>query len=379
MIPLNLMGPVYGSSGYASAAREMAFALEKSGRFQLGLASQRWSTGFDITETRERYLKLQALEAQQQPPEHAQLLHWSIASEFSGRQGHRQAIGHCIFETNALLQDFVQGCNRMDRLIVPSQFHYDAFERAGVRVPMAVIPEGVDPERFTPHGPGLPKIPKRFSFLFVSQLSYRKSFDLVLRAFLELFAGRDDVQLLLRCYMHDGSPKDLQQVRDFIRIFREEEMGGLKSGYVYLLGNVADLYMPQLYRSAQVLLAPFRGEGWGLPITEALSSELPVIATAWGGPMAYLNKDIATLLSYQLEAIPQDIPDAFLGGHLMMARDEGHMLAEPDYEQLKYAMWDSYQNYFLHKAKATRARQYLSKHFRWEQAAHKLADWLEGD
>ena len=45
----------------------------------------------------------------------------------------------------------------------------------------------------------------------------------------------------------------------------------------------------------------------------------------------------------------QDVPPLFMGKYLSQARDEGHLLAEPDYEQLKFAMWDTYQNHLKYK------------------------------
>ena len=75
--------------------------------------------------------------------------------------------------------------------------------------------------------------------------------------------------------------------------------------------------------------------------------------------------------------IPEDIPTLFLGSALEQARKEGHLLAEPDYQQLKYAMWDAYENYFLYKAKAVQARRHLQASFSWQQAALKFADWIK--
>lgn len=372
---LRVQAPLYGSSGYANAAREFLLALAERDAFPISVDRLKWLSGFDIQESRARYLALRALEQVAYTPGKNLLLHWSIASEFAGRQGESRAIGHAIFETSSLIKSFVAGCNRMDAVMVPSSFHAEAFQTAGVEVPIEVIPEGVNTERFTPNGSSLKTVPERFTFLCVSQLSYRKGFDLVLKAFLELFANHDDVQLLLRCYLHDGSPKDLQQVAQFIRVFRDEEMGGLKEGHIYLLDNIPDIYLPAMYRSAHVLLAPFRGEGWGLPIMESLASEIPVIATHWGGPATYLNSEIATLLDYKLCPIPAQVPELFLGKHLIQARQEGHLLAEPDYQQLKYAMWDAYQNYFLHKAKAIDGRRYLKKNYHWKHAAEKFIDW----
>ena len=41
-----------------------------------------------------------------------------------------------------------------------------------------------------------------------------------------------------------------------------------------------------LYAAADAFVLPTRGEGWGLPIAEAMAMALPVIATNWSGPTA---------------------------------------------------------------------------------------------
>ncbi len=378
MKPLHIQAPVYGSSGYAAAAREFCLALAQQ-PIELSLEPLHWRSGFDIQESRERYQALKALEAPANPE--ATLLHWSIASEFVGRQGRfKRALGHCIFETDRLISSFVTGCNSLDGLIVPTAFHQQAFQDSGVTVPIAVIPEGVDCQRFQPEGRRLKAIAeKRFTFLFVAQLSYRKGFDLVLKAFLDLFANQNDVQLVMRCYFKDDSPQDFDQVASFIKDFCQQYHPGPRRQNIALLTPVADLHLPALYRSAQVLLAPFRGEGWGLPIIEALASETPVITTGWGGPMAYLNPEIAELLPYQLQPIPAQVPAEMLGQHLIAARDQGHLLAEPSLEALKYAMEASYCDYLLAKAKAVAGREHLATHWSWQQAAQQFVKWIDTD
>ena len=46
-----------------------------------------------------------------------------------------------------------------------------------------------------------------------------------------------------------------------------------------------------LYAAADAFVLPTRGEGWGLPIAEAMAMALPVIATNWSGPTALLSAD----------------------------------------------------------------------------------------
>ena len=42
-----------------------------------------------------------------------------------------------------------------------------------------------------------------------------------------------------------------------------------------------------------------QGEGWGLPVVEAMSMELPVIVTDYSGPAAYLTEQNAYPLRYR--------------------------------------------------------------------------------
>jgi glycosyltransferase involved in cell wall biosynthesis len=43
--------------------------------------------------------------------------------------------------------------------------------------------------------------------------------------------------------------------------------------------------MPLLYGGADAFVLPTRGEGWGLPILEAMAAGVPAIATNWSGPV----------------------------------------------------------------------------------------------
>jgi glycosyltransferase involved in cell wall biosynthesis len=47
--------------------------------------------------------------------------------------------------------------------------------------------------------------------------------------------------------------------------------------------------LPALYRSADCFVFPTRGEGWGMPILEAMACGLPVIATNWSAQQTFLT------------------------------------------------------------------------------------------
>jgi len=51
-----------------------------------------------------------------------------------------------------------------------------------------------------------------------------------------------------------------------------------------------------LYRRAHVLVAPYRAEGFALPIAEAMACGTVVIATAGGGAADYLDDEVGYVI-----------------------------------------------------------------------------------
>lgn len=62
--------------------------------------------------------------------------------------------------------------------------------------------------------------------------------------------------------------------------------------------------LPSLYRSASAFVLPSHGEGWGRPHVEAMSMGLPLIATNWSGPTAFMTE----MNSYPLAIEPELVP-----------------------------------------------------------------------
>jgi glycosyltransferase involved in cell wall biosynthesis len=171
--------------------------------------------------------------------------------------------------------------SHVDELWVPSEYVRGMYLESGVdpgRV--VVIPNGVDLALHRPDGPRFefPDAVRGTRFLFVGGLIWRKGPDVLLDAWRAAFAGRDDVTLIVKDFGRHG-------------VYRSGDRGPIaehaESGALPRLVLVADeleaAEMAALYRSCDVLVHPYRGEGFAMPVLEAMASGVPVIATA-GGP-----------------------------------------------------------------------------------------------
>jgi glycosyltransferase involved in cell wall biosynthesis len=238
----------------------------------------------------------------------------------------RRRIGRAAFWTDRIPARWVESCNAMDEIWVPSSFHREAFVASGVSPEKIVVfPLGVDTKLFRPGCSPLP-IPNRhgFNFLAITDPHDRKGINLLLRAFLEEFKTEDDVSLLLKVAPQEDRAMDIEAE---LALFIEKEMGlALEDSPVILLQEDCLPYsaVPSLYAAADAFVLPARGGAWGRTLLEALACELPVIATRWGATLELLNDANSYLI--ETEGLsPVLARDGFLTKHQWANPSVDHM------------------------------------------------------
>lgn len=153
--------------------------------------------------------------------------------------------------------------------------------------PVYVAPLGVDLERFTPHESGSEPTGSGDAttryVLFLGTLEPRKGLDTLLQAFDEVAEHDHEIEL----WIVGQAGWDAAGVARIGRTLRH-------AGRVRRLGYVADELLPGVLRDARVVAYPSRGEGFGLPVLEALACGVPVV-TSSNTVMAEVAGDAATL------------------------------------------------------------------------------------
>ena len=224
----------------------------------------------------------------------------------------------------------------------------------GVAVPLASGGCGVDHWERIHSDEGYPLEARSFRFLHVSSCFPRKGADVLLKAYGAAFSNRDDVSLVIKTFAnpHNQIHKWLAEARqdrtDFPHV-------------VVIEDDLSDAQLKGLYERCEVLVAPSRAEGFGLPLAEAMLSGLQVITTAWGGQRDFCNERTAWLVDYDFAPARThfDIP--------------GSAWAEPSMESLAQAMRDVRSAEPAELArKSERARQILAGAFKWTQVAARV-------
>jgi len=161
----------------------------------------------------------------------------------------------------------------------------------GVRVPMVTSGCGVDHWERVSAAADYRLSAKSFRFLHVSSCFPRKGADALLNAFGQCFTQHDDVTLVVKTFPnpHNEIHRWLQQCRDKYTSFPD---------VVIIEDDLSDAELKALYQQCDVLVAPSRAEGYGLPMAEAMLSGMPVITTGWGGQLDFCNPQSSWLVDY---------------------------------------------------------------------------------
>jgi glycosyltransferase involved in cell wall biosynthesis/tetratricopeptide (TPR) repeat protein len=251
---------------------------------------------------------------------------------------------------------------------VPSSFVRDGLVQSGVPADkVQVIPLGVDAEQFHPGvQPLLVPTNKKFKFLFVGGTIHRKGIDVLLRAWAEAFYRGDDVCLVIKD-MGVGSFYRGQTSEELVARYRNT----MKYAEIhYLDHDYSEQEMARLYAACDCLVAPYRGEGFGLPAAEAMACEKPVIVTGYGAALDYCDEDTAFLIPAQV--VP--FHEKRVGDSETV--DFPHF-AEPDHNALVTLLRTVYRDHEQRQRRARAGRQRVLERLTWDHSAQLVRQRLD--
>lgn len=345
---INWIGSIGQGQGYSGSGENICVALEKMG-VDVRLIGLRQSHETNLTP--------EGLKIKQKPFAMSDIaVVYGLPASFDSSLNWKYRFGFTMFETDKLPAgkawagrsgNAADSCNLLTRLFVPSRHNKRLFSDSGVNVPIDIVPLGINPDLF----PLMKRSTRKnvFTFLQLGTLSVRKNPGAVLAAFTAVFGKNPNVQLILKT-----------------------QGGGLR--HFQFLDNpnikIIDRYSTHeeilsYYQQADCFVFPSRGEGFGLPPLEAMSTGLPVIVAKNTGMADYADfKYCYPIRTTKKKPAMHFPPDWGAVGNWY----------EPDFDELKAAMRHVYENQEVAKKKALLGAEMVREKYTYEQTAKKIVE-----
>ncbi len=196
------------------------------------------------------------------------------------------------WEESSFPQNYIQDFNKhLDALPVMSSYVQKVMYDNGLSIEAPVVGVGTDHILNTKPKKITLKTKKEFKFLHISSCFARKGVDVLLSAYGKTFSANDNVTLIIKTF-----PNPHNNVEELIKA---EQNKNKSCPEIELINqDLEDAYIVDLYKKCDALVSPTRGEGYGLPMAEAMLFDMPVITTGFGGQCDFCTPETSWLIDY---------------------------------------------------------------------------------
>jgi len=394
-------GPALSSSGYGEHARLILRSLRSHEEyFDIFFENISWGqTGYTIADNKERAWIEHLLGKTNQFKQNKGQLDISIQVTIPNEWSKIAPVNIGVtagIETTKIAPQWIEKSLLMDKIIVPSAHAKYGFDNTHYKLKNQQTGEETEFRNTVPvsvvHYPVKDTKPSKldlpldtdFNFLTVAQWGPRKNLDNTIRWFVEEFKD-EEVGLIVKANIKKNNIVD----RDACRVKIENVLKDFKDRKckVHLLhGNLLEEEMFALYTNPKIkaIVSTTHGEGFGLPLFEAVHNELPVVAPNWSGHVDFLyapkkdkkgkEKDKAhfTKVDYNIAPVQSE---AVWDGVLMA----DSQWCFPKESSFKSSLREVYKNYGPKKSEAKKLAKHIKKNFVEADIYRKIANIVLGE
>ncbi len=391
-----ICAPVTSRSGYGAHARDLTQAFIRHDKYDIKIMDVPWGdcprNALDKNNLEDKKILdciLSEPKTDRQPDIYVDI---RIPNEFQTYGKFNIGITAGI-ETTAVSNNWIENCNKMDLVIVPSEHSKNGFinalyekvqqgpdgqqQKVGelrLEKPIEVVFEGTDENIYKPIDNSsldlVDDIKENFCFLHVGQWTKggfgedRKDIAKTIKIFYESFANKkEQPALILKTNGAAYSIIDREECLSKINSIKNMFPSDWKLPNVYLLhGSLSDKEMNKLYNHSKVkaFISFTHGEGFGRPLLEATMTGLPVICSNWSGQTDFLTEKDCLMLGGSLVKVP----DSQVWENIIVKESQWFNVNEQQaYKALNYAFknYDEINKKAKNLMKTNRAKFTLSK------------------
>jgi glycosyltransferase involved in cell wall biosynthesis len=331
-------GPVATRSGYGEHARDLLTSLFEMNKFNIKVISINWGmtpmNALDESNPEHKQILDAIIPGMQEQPDI--WMQCTIPNEFQPVGKYNIGITAGV-ETDLCSGEWIEGCNRMNLVLVPSKHAKDVFlntkyekrdkntnqpvGQVEVTVPIEVLHEGIRLDIYDKNAPieesiqtKLNNITEDFCYLFVGHWlkgdfgEDRKDISGLIMTFIESFGDTENPPaLILKTSGGSFSITDRSRTIEKINLIKKMTKKTKLPNIYLLYGDLTDKEMNSLYNHDKVkaFVSFTKGEGYGRPIAEFISTGKPVLVSGWSGHVDFVNPAFHTYLDGELTQVHQ--------------------------------------------------------------------------
>lgn len=198
----------------------------------------------------------------------------------------------------------------VDEIWVPNNDSKNNLIKDGIDKKIRVIPIPANIENYanTKHRISFGKDDYKFKFYFICDIDDRKNLETIIRCFHSEFHSSEPVLLVLKIKKAGINPNSLRQgigklcdeIKSTMRLYANTDEYHKE---IIITEDFTDEQMTILHQSCDCYIGPTHGEGWGLPVFDAMCYGKTPICSKEGGPKDFIdhnNKNTGWLVNGML-------------------------------------------------------------------------------
>jgi glycosyltransferase involved in cell wall biosynthesis len=271
-------------------------------------------------------------------------------------------IAYTVWESTLLPPRFFEQMKSYDEIWAASEWQKECMVAQGLKKDkIQIVPAGVDTKTFFPEDVNFDQYYSdgRFKFVVFGRWSHRKATTEIIKTFVKTFRKDEPVDLVLS--VDNPFPED-----DYKSTEERLKVNEISDERIKILHFPSRQDYIKFMKKGHVFLSCSRGEGWNLPLIEAMACGTPAIYSDCTAQIDFA-KDKAHGVRIAGE-VPNTMPNS--GNYY-----------EPDWNHLSEILRDVYVNYKKYKEKALVDSIEIRKKYDWEAVGRlgyeKIQNFLE--
>lgn len=212
-----------------------------------------------------------------------------------------------------------------DAVLVPSEWNASSYRNAGIDPSkIYVVPNGYNENLFNTNN--VSKTNTTTRFLYVGCNQFRKGLDVLLRVWSAITKSTENIELVIKDTPQVYGKTNLQQ--DIITLQHKTKCAKI----TYNDDAMSESEVAALYKSCDIVVHPYRGEGFGMHIQEAIASGCVPIVTSGGPTDEFANgykiaSSRRVVNPYEIFALKQGDSMSSMGQHRWVLEPDANDLA----------------------------------------------------